>query len=351
MRMFRKILKIAGGVILVLILVVMIAKLWADSTYFNDYDPALPFNVRVEGSEVVDGTVDFFGITRDQQYEKVLFTIDARRDEPIPVLMTMPVQRSGKLPVIIFLHGIGQSKSFLERICTPFNQAGFAMVCFDQHMQGERRIRGNPLKTIKAFRQRPWKTINDGRRLIDYLETHPEIDAERVYLIGASYGAITGTTLTAREERIGASVLVVGGGHLKTMLNAPMIRDGIGIAPLHWLASTFVTWLMRPADPVHYAHLTAGTPVLMQSGSEDILVTPEAGEALYQALGEPKEIRWYPCDHPGLRDEDAPIIVQILDEGLAWLLEIDAQFRTDEELPALQAPEDVSVEEDMEEAA
>ena len=68
-------------------------------------------------------------------------------------------------------------------------------------------------------------------------------------------------------------------------------------------------------------------------------------------MGEPKEIRWYPCDHPGLRDEDAPIIVQILDEGLEWLLEIDAQFRPDEELPVQEAPEDAGVEEDVEEAA
>lgn len=333
----RKFFKIIGALALALVITVIVAKMWADKTYFDDYDSKLPFNVKVTGSEVRDETVDFFGITRPIHFEKVLFSIDARHGEPIPVIMTMPVKRTARIPVIVFLHGIGQSKGFIEEICTPFNDAGFAMACFDQSMQGERKLKGEGLSktlgTVKAFRQRPWKTINDGRRLIDYLQTHPEIDPERIYLVGASYGSITGSTLTAFDKRIRASVLVVGGANIKTMLDAPLIKDGINNAPLHWFAKNLVTWIMKPADPKHYAHLTAGTPVLMQSGSEDTLVTPDAGKELYNALGEPKEIRWYPCDHPGLRKSDAPIIVQILDEARDWLLEQDKPFRPADEPP------------------
>ncbi|HDP35221.1 MAG TPA: alpha/beta fold hydrolase [Candidatus Hydrogenedentes bacterium] len=333
----RKFLKIIGCIVLALILLVIIVKMWCDKTYFNEYDPTLSFNARAKSSEVVDSTIDFFGITRPRRFEKVLFSIDARPDEPIPVLMTLPMHRKEKVPVIIFLHGIGQSKGFIEEICMPFNDAGFAMACFDQSMQGERKIRGSALKTVVAFRQRPWKTINDARRLIDYLQTHPEIDGERIYLVGASYGAITGATLTAFEKRIRAAVLVVGGGNLKVMLDAPLIRDGVKNKALHWMAKQFVAWLMKPADPVNYAHLTAGTPILMQSCSEDILVPPEAGRELHKAIGEPKEIRWYPCDHPGLRDGDAPIIVQILDEGCDWLVEQDMPFRAEPPTPTPEA--------------
>lgn len=333
----RKFFKIIGALLIAFVLVIIIAKTWADRTYFNEYDKNLPFNVKVTGSEIKNETVEFFGITRPIHFEKVLFSIDARPGEPIPVIMTMPVERKAKLPVIIFLHGIGQSKGFIEEICTPFNDAGFAMACFDQSMQGERKIKGEgiskALATVKAFRQRPWKTINDGRRLIDYLQTHPEIDPRRIYLVGASYGAITGTTLTAFDKRIRAAVLVVGGANIKVMLDAPLIKNGINNAPLHWFAKNLVSWIMKPADPKNYAHMTAGTPVLMQSGSEDTLVTPAAGEELYKALGEPKEIRWYPCDHPGLRKGDAQIVVQILDEGRDWLIQQDKPFRAPDELP------------------
>ncbi|MCK5863181.1 MAG: alpha/beta hydrolase [Candidatus Hydrogenedentes bacterium] len=333
----RKFFKILGGLLLVLIITVIIAKVWADKTYFDEYDPKLPFNVKVTGSEVKDETVDFFGITRPIHFEKILFSIDARKDESIPVLMTLPVKRTGKIPLIIFLHGIGQRKEFIEEICTPFNEAGFAMACFDQSMQGERKLKGKgismALKSIVAFRQRPWKTINDARRLIDYLQTHPEIDPDRIYLVGASYGSITGTTLTAFEKRIRATVLVVGGADIKLMLDAPVIKEEMNNAALHWIAKQIVSWIMKPADPKNYAHLTEDTPVLMQSGSEDRLVIPAAGKALYEALGKPKEIRWYPCDHPGLRKEDAGIIVQILDEARDWLIEQDKPFRAADEPP------------------
>jgi dienelactone hydrolase len=326
----RKALKIIGGVLLTLIIVLFLAKVWADLTYFKEYDPSLPFNVQVKEATRVEDTVDLFGIVRPRRFEKLLFSIEARTGEPVPVIMTMPMEHTGKLPVIIFLHGIGQSKRFLEEICTPFNEAGFAMACFDQSMQGEREVEGGPLAQAVAFRQRPWKTINDTRRLIDYLQTHPDIDPERIYLIGASYGAITGSTATAFDERIRASVLVVGGADIKTMLNAPLIKNAVNNAPLHWMGKQVVAFMMRPADPKRYAAGTAGRPVLMLNGSEDTLVSPDAGKKLYEALGEPKEIRWYPCDHPGLRKEDAIIVVQILDDGLAWLLEKDGPFRNAE---------------------
>ena len=323
----RKTLKIFGGFVLAILLILLVTKVWADKTYFNDYDPTLPFNVRVNEVNMVNDTIELFGIDRPRRYEKILFNIDTRPNESVPVLMTLPAERTGRVPVIVFLHGIGQSKGFLEQICTPFNEQGFAMACFDQSMQGERKVRGGVWQSAVAFRKRPWKTINDTRRLIDYLQTHPQIDPERVYLVGASYGAITGTTAIAFDDRIRAGVLVVGGGNIRTMLDAPLIKDGVNNALLHWGAKQIVSFIMKPADPIRYAAGTAGTPVLMQNGSEDILVTPEAGKELYRALGEPKELRWYPCDHPGLRRDDAPIIVQILDEGLGWLLEQDKPFR------------------------
>lgn len=327
----RKVFSIIGGVIGAVILLLIVYKVWADKNYFTDYDPNLPFNAQVTETAVIEDTDEFFGIERSRRFVKVLFTMTTRPDETMPVLLTLPVDRKGKLPVIVFLHGIGQSKRFLEEICTPFNEAGFAMACFDQSMQGARKIKGNYLAQAAAFRKRPWKTVNDTRRLIDYLQTHPEIDPERIYLVGASYGAITGSVVTSQDKRVRAADLVVGGANISKMLNAPFIKESIGNNALHWLAKSIVTFMMKPADPMRHVGNTEGTPVLMQNGTTDRLVTPEAGEELYRALGSPKDIRWYPCDHPGLGPKsEAHVIVQILDEGLNWLLEQDKPFRKEE---------------------
>jgi dienelactone hydrolase len=48
-------------------------------------------------------------------------------------------------------------------------------------------------------------------RSIDYLETRPDIDAERLAYYGISWGGVMGGIMTAVEPRFKASVLVVGG--------------------------------------------------------------------------------------------------------------------------------------------
>ena len=138
-------LKTIVGVLTGIFVILLVAKIAADKTYFNDYDPKLPFDARVSESTMVEDSGDFFGITRHRHFEKVVFSMQTRKDERMPVILTLPAKRTGKVPVIIFLHGIGQSKGFLEDICSPFNEGGFAMACFDQLRQPR------PASTSRGF--------------------------------------------------------------------------------------------------------------------------------------------------------------------------------------------------------
>jgi dienelactone hydrolase len=51
----------------------------------------------------------------------------------------------------------------------------------------------------------------DVKRCIDYLETRPDIDSQRLAYLGFSWGGKWGAIIPAVEERIKASILVVGG--------------------------------------------------------------------------------------------------------------------------------------------
>jgi class 3 adenylate cyclase/pimeloyl-ACP methyl ester carboxylesterase len=51
--------------------------------------------------------------------------------------------------------------------------------------------------------------VNDLRRSIDYLETRPDIDTDRIGFYGNSWGAVFGTVALAQEPRIRAAVLQV----------------------------------------------------------------------------------------------------------------------------------------------
>ncbi len=330
MKVVKKVLKWIGIVILVLIVGLFLLKFYSDRTYFKSYNPNLPLNVKVEEVKEFNDEIEAFGIKRPRKFQSIKFSYESKPGSRVPALLLLPSELKEKVPCVIFLHGIGQNKGFIHEIGGPFTEKGFAMASFDQLMQGERKIpkgtRFRGLREAISFYQRPRETVNDARRLIDYLETHPDIDASRIYLVGASYGAVTGCILTSLEKRVKASLLVVGGGNLKLMLDAPIVKAN---APkwLHVLAKMTLPSLLSVGDPIYYAKNTSPTPLLFLNGDQDTVVPPPAAKALFEAAGEPKEIRWYPIDHPGLREQDGIEIIRILDEGLAWLIEKDNKLK------------------------
>lgn len=312
--------------LLVLVAAVLLAvKLYSDRHFYDGYDAALPLNASATEPESVDGVVEAFHQPVPARYRRQRVEFDARPGERVPAILTLPMEAAGPCPAIVLLHGSHQEKEFIEEICTPFNEAGFAVICFDQYMRGERKVRGNVLTTMLAFRERCWKTVHDARRAVDYLESRPDIDSGRIYLVGASYGAITGTAVLAQERRIRAAVLVVGGGNLRLLAKAPEVRRELP----SWLlpvAGPLLAFIIGPAEPLFHAPQTGGIPILMQNGSNDGVVIPESGEMLYAALGEPKELRWYPINHPDREDKGEEVIKMLL-EGLEWLVKQDAAHR------------------------
>ncbi|HNR32765.1 MAG TPA: alpha/beta fold hydrolase [Candidatus Hydrogenedentes bacterium] len=323
--MLRRALIVVALALILAVAALLAVKTYADRHFYNGYDPGQPLNAEATPPEPVEGTVEAFGQQLPARYRRVRVEFDARPGERVPAILTLPMDAAAPAPVAVLLHGSHQEKEFVEEICTPFNEAGFAMVCFDQYMRGERRVRGNFLEMARAFRERSWKTIHDARRLIDYLQTRSDIDGDRVYLVGASYGAITGTALLAQEDRIKAAVLVVGGGNLRLLAKAPEVRRELP----SWLlpfAGPLLAFIVGPAEPLRHAPKVSGIPILMQNGANDGVVIPESGEALYAALGEPKEIRWYPINHPD-REDKGEEVVKMLQDGLEWLIARDAMLR------------------------
>lgn len=330
----RRVFIVMGALVCMVLISAVALKVYGDLHFYDGYSSAIPLNAKTGDWVAVDGEVEAFHVKLPARYRKQSVSFESRPGERVPAVLTLPFEEEpvAPYPTIILLHGSHQEKEFIEDICTPFNEAGFAMICFDQYMRGERKIKGSVLTTMRAFRERCRKTVHDTQRLIDYLETRSDVDPQRIYLIGASYGAITGTVAVAREKRIKAAALVVGGGNFRLLAKAPEVRKEL--PQWMWpLAGPLMVLAAGAADPVHHAAQTSGTPVIMLNGSKDGVVIPEAGEALFAALGEPKEIRWYPVDHPD-REPNGEEVIKMLGDGLAWFVEKDAPHRSSGEMDA-----------------
>ncbi len=309
--------RIARQLALLVILGVLILAAWKvflDATYFRGYDATAPLNFQLAEEKETPA------------YHWKKFSYTGFRGDRVPAVLATPKEAPGPFPCVIFLHGIGDDKDFMaeHKLDEPFVNAGFAFACFDQLMRGERKRQGQSgWAEAAAFRVRAAHTVNDTRRLIDYLVTRPDIATNRIYLVGASYGAVTGSTAAAFDERIRAVVLTYGGGNLRKLLTGDALRNEIKL----WsLPMAIVAWYFGSvSDPVNYIGRISPRPILLQNGKADTVVAPAAAQALQDAARQPKTILWYEGDHLGkTRDLDMPLTTRVLTDALKFIQKVDA---------------------------
>ena len=141
-------------------------------------------------------------------------------------------------------------------------------------------------------------TIIDIRRTIDWAMARPEVDPDRIAVIGFSRGAITAAVATANDDRLAATVLVMGGAHPhKALASCPMLR-GEGVQrkvkkEYGWTLEEFADRLeplYLALDPANYAGQADAGRILIVEAAKDDCIAADAREALWVAMGQPKRI-------------------------------------------------------------
>ena len=138
------------------------------------------------------------------------------------------------------------------------------------------------------------------RRVIDWLETRPEVDAKRIGAYGVSLGGITTAMLAAVEPRLRANIVVMAGGDFATVLSrsvegeAGILRraEGLPEAPS---AETLTAFIARGRSiletcPLALAPYADPASILLFTTRRDTSVPSDTQLRLREALGEPETI-------------------------------------------------------------
>ena len=150
----------------------------------------------------------------------------------------------------------------------------------------------------QATAQAERNTIFDIRRTIDWALARPEVDPDRVAIIGFSRGAIMAAVATANDSRLSATVLVMGGAHPhQALASCPMLR-GEGLQSkvkkeYGWTLDEFADKLeplYYDLDPANFAGQADAARILIVEATKDDCIPAQAREDLWLAMGRPKRI-------------------------------------------------------------
>ena len=224
--------------------------------------------------------------------EKVV--LDTERHFSVPCYVLVPKDRQrareGRLPAILCLHGHGEfGKEAVGGVVDPnrpelaesiarhnydyaaqMAREGYVTMAPDARAFGELSDGGNPYPGRDACNVHFIRglllglnllTLNvwDMMKGIDYLQSRPEVEAERIGAMGLSWGGTRTTFLAALDERVKAADIIC----YLTQCEHFAIRDA------NFCGSQFLPRLYRYGDVADVAGLIAPRPLLIESGIYD----------------------------------------------------------------------------------
>ncbi len=255
-------------------------------------------------------------------FEQLHFSFATEAGQRVTGLLVKPKTASGKLPVVVALHGTGGNKESQLPLLEDLAGRGFLAIAIDGRYHGERALGAKGSKgyvdaILRAYRgsgEHPflYDTVWDIMRLIDWIETRPDADAARIGMIGFSKGGMELYLAAAVDSRIRASVPCIGVQSFRWALDhdawqsrAGTFQHALDEAAREASASPDAKFLRRFYDRVapgiydefdgpSMAPLIAPRPLLAINGEVDAR-TPKAGllecvtkiKAAYAAAGAP----------------------------------------------------------------
>ncbi len=219
-----------------------------------------------------------FSSTQDHRVPGYLAIPKAGR-QPFPCILLLPYQEASKSS------GWEKNSEFhYDKLTAELLTAGYAICVIDALYHGERSAENDyssPGLSIVAnglmlrYRDMVIQSTVDNRVAIDYLTTRPEIDTERIGVIGMSMGGMMTFTITATDPRINVAVA----GSVPT--SGP------------WVDSSFSASAVQ-----NYTMGIGNRPFLLLMGRKETRFLPEEAENLYNHIpSQTKNLRFYDCGH------------------------------------------------------
>jgi poly(3-hydroxybutyrate) depolymerase len=210
----------------------------------------------------------------------------------------------GPHPATIVLHILGGDFLLSRTVANHLAQHGVAALFVKMPYYGPRRDRISPRRMISRD---PHETVAgmtqavlDIRRAAAWLRSRPEVNPDRVGVMGISLGGIMSALSGAAEPRFDRVAIFLGGGNFAEFLWDSPLRQAEEFRR-DWIASggtrdSFAK-VLRPVDPVTHGPLLRGKQVLMVESRHDEVIPPANAIDLHEAIGCEPQLVWLNAGH------------------------------------------------------
>ena len=218
--------------------------------------------------------------------EKIVF--DSEETMAVPAYLLIPDDRRGAGSAVLAVHGHGPGKSVvcgLETTEAPNGdyavqlvRRGHLVMAPDLRCFGERADWNPPdhyacdtnlVHAVMAGSSPMTQNLSDLARALDVLADHPLVDPRRMGAAGLSYGATMTLLLAAWDDRVAAAVV---SGFFSSWAEAHKM-------PWNMCGSQVLAGMLGQLEHVDLAALVAPRPLLVETGTRDLLFPQAASEA------------------------------------------------------------------------
>ncbi len=189
-------------------------------------------------------------------------------------------------PALILVHGWGRNVERMLPYMPFLHAAGYHLLTFDARCHGSSDKDG--YSTVLKFAE-------DIRAAATYLQTRPEVDADRLGVLGLSIGGAASILATAWDERLKGAVTVGAFAHPADMMRDSLTRFHLPSFPVIWSVLKFVEWRIgRPLDAIapENAIRQRAFPLLLVHGDADRVVPVEHAYRLHRAANRENVELW-----------------------------------------------------------
>jgi esterase/lipase len=139
--------------------------------------------------------------------------------------------------------------------------------------------------------------VNDMEAWYQYLLTRADIDPDKIGILGNSYGGMLAIQFASQNENIKAVVANSAFSSLNDTVSTSVTY--FSDLPAFPFAPLIVFWAEQETgfktediDATKWIAQISPRPVFLMQGGADVVISPDSGQRLYDAAGEPKEL-WF----------------------------------------------------------